>query len=411
MSTKITECEYSGFQRAYDHFNAHLFKSTLPQCLITLQRHPNAKGYYHAEHFKGRKNDSKTDEIALNPDTFGGRSDEQILSTLVHEMCHLWEFHFAKRKSRAGYHNKEWGKKMVEVGLQPICFDTHINGVEKLSGQKMTHRIIENGMFEQVTTRLIASGFQLNWQSGVMPQMPFSGWSFGNGDDDDLSPLVPMKWDKSKLKFTCLGCNQKAWAKYTAALVCGDCQKILFPDVPLEKEVITPETEIQLLAFLQGLETWKPLDFYGSNLTNRAVISYGIEYVHSQKMNLPDAPPLPRELLKIRNLCARKAGFDRSETFTQTLITRYPVGAGIGKHRDADRLGENVLILALGADATMVFHSQDTQEREIFFPRRSLLVIAGSLRRKFKHELKPVNQERYSVTFRDPASLNVSTTH
>ncbi|MBI4738259.1 SprT-like domain-containing protein [Candidatus Woesearchaeota archaeon] len=232
MSTKITEHEYSGFQRAYDHFNAHLFKGILPQCLITLQRHPNARGYYHPEHFRGRKNDSKTDEIALNPDTFGGCSDEQILSTLVHEMCHLWEFHFAKRKSRAGYHNKEWGRKMMEIGLQPICFDTHINGVEKLSGQKMTHRIIENGMFEQVTTKLMAFGFQLNWQSGVMPRIPFSGLSSGNGDGDTTElPVIPMKWDKSKLKFICLSCNQKAWAKYTAALICGNCQKILFPDV------------------------------------------------------------------------------------------------------------------------------------------------------------------------------------
>jgi hypothetical protein len=29
-----------------------------------------------------------TNELALNPNSFPGRSDEDILSTLVHEMCH-----------------------------------------------------------------------------------------------------------------------------------------------------------------------------------------------------------------------------------------------------------------------------------------------------------------------------------
>jgi len=35
----------------------------------------------------------ETDEIALNPSTFRSRSTEETLSTLVHEMCHLWQFH------------------------------------------------------------------------------------------------------------------------------------------------------------------------------------------------------------------------------------------------------------------------------------------------------------------------------
>jgi hypothetical protein len=30
-------------------------------------------------------------ELALNPDVFTGRSDELILSTLVHEMVHVWQ--------------------------------------------------------------------------------------------------------------------------------------------------------------------------------------------------------------------------------------------------------------------------------------------------------------------------------
>ena len=39
-----------------------------------------------------------------------------ILGTLVHEMCHQWQ-HELGNPSRSGYHNKEWGNKMKEVGL------------------------------------------------------------------------------------------------------------------------------------------------------------------------------------------------------------------------------------------------------------------------------------------------------
>jgi hypothetical protein len=40
--------------------------------------------------------DLETDEIALSPGTFAQRTDEEILSTLVHEMVHHWQRHFGK---------------------------------------------------------------------------------------------------------------------------------------------------------------------------------------------------------------------------------------------------------------------------------------------------------------------------
>ena len=46
------------------------------------------------------------------------RTNEQTLSTLVHEMTHLQQQHFGK-PSRSGYHNKEWGLLMRAVGLIP----------------------------------------------------------------------------------------------------------------------------------------------------------------------------------------------------------------------------------------------------------------------------------------------------
>ena len=60
-----------------------------------------------------RHAEETTDEIALNPATFHDRTAEEILSTLVHEMVHLWQHHFGT-PSRASYHNREWAAKMKE---------------------------------------------------------------------------------------------------------------------------------------------------------------------------------------------------------------------------------------------------------------------------------------------------------
>ena len=53
----------------------------------------------------------------MNPDHFG-RSDEEILSTLVHEMAHVWQQTHG-RPPRRCYHDREWAAKMREIGLQP----------------------------------------------------------------------------------------------------------------------------------------------------------------------------------------------------------------------------------------------------------------------------------------------------
>jgi predicted SprT family Zn-dependent metalloprotease len=59
--------------------------------LVTLQRHAKARGYFAPERFNGRTHKATVHELALNPDTFTGRTDEEILSTLAHEMAHVWQ--------------------------------------------------------------------------------------------------------------------------------------------------------------------------------------------------------------------------------------------------------------------------------------------------------------------------------
>ena len=104
------------FQTAYDHYNVVLFNSELPQCLITLQRVTNCLGYFSSKKFVADA--GATDEIAMNPEFFTGNPIIQTLQTLVHEMVHLWQYHFGT-PSRRTYHNIEWANKMESVGLMP----------------------------------------------------------------------------------------------------------------------------------------------------------------------------------------------------------------------------------------------------------------------------------------------------
>ena len=115
----ITPKEYRAFQEAYDFFNAELFDGSLPHVLVTLQRKANTKGYFGANRFTGRTDATAVHELAMNPDTFIGRTDEEILSTLAHEMAHVWQQTHGKPPTRC-YHDRQWAAKMKEIGLQPV---------------------------------------------------------------------------------------------------------------------------------------------------------------------------------------------------------------------------------------------------------------------------------------------------
>lgn len=196
--------EYTSLQKAYDFFNKNLFGNDLCNVLITLQRKANAKGYFSPERFVSRGDeDNSTHELALNPDVFIGRTDAEILSTLVHEMVHVWQHHCGE-PPRKSYHDRQWASKMVEVGLMPS--DTgEVGG--KQTGQKMTHYIIDGGAFDAACKQLLAGGFALSWQSQ----------NFGDGE------TASKKKTNSKVKYTCDSCGANAWGKPESLLICGAC--------------------------------------------------------------------------------------------------------------------------------------------------------------------------------------------
>lgn len=203
-----TRRQYGELDRAYDFFNEKLFGASLPRCLITLQRKSKARGFFHGNRFSAWDGSEITDEIALNPATFKDRTFEEILSTLVHEMAHLWQHHFGK-EATPGYHNREWASKMEELGLIPT--DTGEAG-GKRTGRKVTHIIRADGPFKRECDSLLNTGLTLAYVQRGEDE---------DGEEGQKSASKNAAKKSSKTKFTCPTCNCNAWGKADLLIACG----------------------------------------------------------------------------------------------------------------------------------------------------------------------------------------------
>jgi hypothetical protein len=210
-ATAITTTEYRGLQQAYDHFNFELLDGKLPDVMITLQRRANSYGHFSPDQFSSRAGNFVKHELNLNPDGFRDRSDEQICSTLAHEMVHVWQEVFGK-PSKGGYHNRQWAEQMKAIGLQPSA--TGLPG-GKETGPQVSHYILADGRFARAYSALATTGWKLNLESARQRGQLNGGQP--NGDQPSGGK------DGSKTKFTCLRCGANCWGKSSLEVDCRLC--------------------------------------------------------------------------------------------------------------------------------------------------------------------------------------------
>lgn len=189
-------------QEAFDSANSALFGGQLPPCMILVHRKGRAHGYFWAQQFRRIGSKDVIDEIALNPDTMN-REPRLVLSTLVHEMAHLWQFHFGN-PSRSGYHNREWADKMDDLGLTPS--DSGQPG-GKRTGQQMTHYVEPGGRYERWVTAFLSPERLFTWASTPA-----------------LKGTATRK-KRNKIKYSCG--PHTAWGKPGLSIYCKDCQKVM----------------------------------------------------------------------------------------------------------------------------------------------------------------------------------------
>jgi len=198
-----TREQYGAFDAIYTFFNAELFNGELPPVMLTFSRRAR-----HAGHFIGTRWQSASDEnrcvgeIAFNPDTV--REPREMAQTIVHEMCHLWQF-VNGTASRGSYHNKIWATHMESIGLMPS--NTGKPGGKK-TGQSVMDYVIDGGPFDKAFAKL-PDGALLPFIT-VVSDTPTSCEGAEN-----LEPEEPPK-DTSKSKYTCPVCSFNCWAKLIA---------------------------------------------------------------------------------------------------------------------------------------------------------------------------------------------------
>lgn len=248
-------------QEAFEHYNKHLFDGVLPPCLMTFQRVAKTFGYFSEQRFLSAKSGEATDEIAINPQYLANYPPLEAMQTLVHEMVHMWQYHFGKPSKRS-YHNREWAAKMEAIGLMPSS--TGEPGGAR-TGEKMGDYPIRGGRFLQVTLELFAGEpFFLMWydrfsapgrrSSVALPVRVAQALSSPDvvvevleDDDGDASGVLPA-WLTSapasthpdlagalavrtsgqsgqRHKYSCASCGVNVWDRKGLNLVCGECHE------------------------------------------------------------------------------------------------------------------------------------------------------------------------------------------
>lgn len=170
------------------------------------------------------------------------------------------------------------------------------------------------------------------------------------------------------------------------------------------EDLITPAEETLLLKIIEALP-FKHFEYEGYE-GNRRVMSYGWSYDFNTH-TLHPAEPIPSFLHDLRAKAAAFADMDAND-LQQAIVTEYAPGAGIGWHRDRPMF-EKIVGVSLGASCTFrlrlkqgLVTGKDAWDRiNLTASPRSAYLISGPARTEWEHSIPPVEELRYSITFRN----------
>lgn len=223
---------HADLDRVHDFLNRELFDGSLPPCLITQERAGRAYGHFSGDRVVNIDNSAEVaDRIGLNYIHYAAQLTTKVLATFAHEMVHQWQHHYGK-PSRGGYHNLEWARKMVEIGLIPSS--TGAPGGKPI-GECVSHYVKPGGRFEVACAEYLASDTAVLFQDRAYRELAEGDGSLSDGDGSASSAGNRARLERaqrererkaaSKTRFSCPRCKQNAWASRGANLLCGneDC--------------------------------------------------------------------------------------------------------------------------------------------------------------------------------------------
>jgi len=167
-------------------------------------------------------------------------------------------------------------------------------------------------------------------------------------------------------------------------------------------DFISAEEEAELVGELRSV-TFAPFDFHG-HLAHRHVAGFGYRYDYASRSVRP-AQPIPGFLEPLRRKVGVFTGLP-AEAFEQILINAYRPGAGIGWHKDKPHFEIVVGISLLSACSLRFRRAVEGGWERISVPvePRSAYVLGGVSRLVWEHSIRPLHEERYSITLRTLAT-------
>jgi alkylated DNA repair dioxygenase AlkB len=165
--------------------------------------------------------------------------------------------------------------------------------------------------------------------------------------------------------------------------------------------IVSTEKETALIARIDntGLNPFRFQQWTGKRLTR----SYGWSYDFATGAFAP-TEPMPDWLDDVRRRAARFADLDPGK-LVQALLIRYDPGAGIGWHKDRP-VFEHVVGISLGYPATLRLRRRSDRGFErarADLAPRSIYHLSGEVRHQWEHSIAPMEQPRWSITFRSLA--------
>jgi DNA oxidative demethylase len=170
------------------------------------------------------------------------------------------------------------------------------------------------------------------------------------------------------------------------------------PGLETMPDIMSPAEEATLTGLIDAVPL-APFRFQGWT-GKRLTASFGWRY-DFDNARFAEAEPLPDWLLPLRERAAALAGL-RPDALPHALLTRYDPGAGIGWHRDRP-VFEHVVGVSLGAAAVMRFRRRTEtgfERRMLPLAPRSAYHLVGEARHDWEHNIAPLDQTRWSITFR-----------
>lgn len=216
---------YGLLQYIFEHYNKELFKGSIKDCMIVITRKSSTMGHYSFQRWY-QETGGATDELAINPTKFHKYPLIEICQTIVHEMCHAWQFHYGKPSS-CGYHNKEWAAKMEKLGLMPSS--TGRPGGKK-TGSKVSDYPIQGGLFLQSSEILMNSDVFADLFYEINPAL-IGMFTEDLPLYDQIKNLTLVenqlegkpKQNKNKVKYSCSCSN--VWGKPGLHIHCKKCNE------------------------------------------------------------------------------------------------------------------------------------------------------------------------------------------